>query len=75
MYQKRTGQVSLDENHSSFIGVHLNSENRWVKLAQIIPWDKLSEEEKDKDRNTVREIPKFLAEAGFRIDHFKMRKN
>jgi IS5 family transposase len=41
MYQKRTKQISLDENPSSFLGVHLSPENRWVKLAQIIPWPKL----------------------------------
>jgi hypothetical protein len=41
MYQKRTKQISLDENPVSYLGVHLSSENRWVKLAQIIPWDRL----------------------------------
>ena len=41
MYQKRTGQISLDENHVSFMGVHLSAENRWVRLAQMIPWDQL----------------------------------
>ena len=41
MYQKRTRQISLDENPSSFLGVHLSPENRWVKLAQIIPWHQL----------------------------------
>ena len=41
MYQKRTRQVSFDENPHSFIGVHLSLENRWVKLAQIILWNKL----------------------------------
>jgi tetratricopeptide (TPR) repeat protein len=41
MYQKRTKQISLDENSVSYIGVHLSPGNRWVKLAQIIPWDRL----------------------------------
>ena len=38
MYEKKTKQVSFDENPNSFIGARLSPENRWVKLAQIIPW-------------------------------------
>lgn len=41
MYEKKTKQVSLDENPNSFIGARLSPENRWVKLAQIIPWSRL----------------------------------
>jgi len=41
MYEKKTKQVSFDENHNSFIGAQLSPENRWVKLAQIIPWSRL----------------------------------
>lgn len=41
MYEKKTKQVSFDENPNSFIGAHLSPENRWVKLAQIIPWSRL----------------------------------
>jgi len=41
MYQKKTKQVSFDENPNSFIGARLSPENRWVKLAQIIPWSRL----------------------------------
>lgn len=37
------------------------------KISSLIPWEKLSEEEKEKDRNPVRNIPKFLAKAGFQI--------
>jgi hypothetical protein len=33
----------------------------------LIPWDELSEEEKDKDRDPVRSIPAFLARAGYRV--------
>jgi voltage-gated potassium channel Kch len=33
----------------------------------LIPWEQLSDEEKDKDRNPVIAIPEFLARAGFRI--------
>jgi len=41
MYEKKTKQVSFDENPNSFIGARLSPENRWVKLAQIIPWARL----------------------------------
>jgi len=41
MCEKKTIQVSFDENHNSFIGAQLSPENRWVKLAQIIPWSRL----------------------------------
>jgi hypothetical protein len=33
----------------------------------LIPWEELSIEEKDKDRDPVRSIPEFLARAGYRI--------
>ena len=41
MYEKKTKQVSFDENPNSFIGARLSPENRWVKLVQIIPWSRL----------------------------------
>jgi hypothetical protein len=37
------------------------------KISSLIPWEELSEEEKEKDRNPVRNIPGFLAKAGFQI--------
>jgi hypothetical protein len=33
----------------------------------LIPWGDLPENEKEKDRNPVREMPNFLARAGFQI--------
>jgi hypothetical protein len=39
----------------------------------LVPWDKLTEEEKDKDRNPVREMPRFLARAGFQIFRTEMK--
>lgn len=41
MYEKKAKQVSFDENPDSFIGARLSPENRWVKLAQTIPWLRL----------------------------------
>ncbi len=33
--------------------------------ADLVPWDRLPEEEKEKDRVLVREIPRILARAGY----------
>jgi hypothetical protein len=33
----------------------------------LVPWEELSEEIKEYDRNTVRGLPSFLAQAGFQI--------
>ncbi len=39
------------------------------KLNQnIVPWDKLPEAEKEKDREMVRGIPRILAKAGFAVE-------
>jgi hypothetical protein len=35
----------------------------------LVPWEKLSEEDKDKDLNTVRAIPELLAKAGYQVNH------
>ena len=33
----------------------------------LVPWEQLSEDDKNRDRDPVREVPAMLAEAGFRI--------
>lgn len=33
----------------------------------LVPWDELPEAEKEKDRNVVRELPRFLARAGLQV--------
>jgi hypothetical protein len=40
----------------------------------LISWEELSEEEKDKDRNTVIGIPEFLAKAGFQLNRLVRSK-
>ncbi len=37
----------------------------------LVPYDQLPDGEKEKDRNTVREIPRFLAQVGFRVYRVK----
>jgi len=37
------------------------------KSPHLVPWEELSEEIKEYDRNTVRGLPSFLARAGFQI--------
>jgi hypothetical protein len=41
----------------------------------FVPYDELSEEEKDKDRNTVRTIPEFLAKVGYQIYRLPTKEN
>lgn len=38
----------------------------------LVPWDELTEEIKDYDRNTVRGLPLFLAKVGFKIVRVKL---
>ncbi|MFO7696079.1 MAG: NAD-binding protein [Anaerolineae bacterium] len=33
----------------------------------LVSWERLPESEREKDRNTVRELPRFLARAGFQL--------
>ncbi|MEY2557342.1 MAG: hypothetical protein QOE34_767 [Verrucomicrobiota bacterium] len=33
----------------------------------LVPWEKLSEVEKEKDRDTIRNIPRLVQKAGFRV--------
>jgi hypothetical protein len=37
------------------------------KSSFLVPWEELPEEEKEKDRNPVRNIPEFLVKARFQI--------
>ena len=37
------------------------------KSPHLVPWEELSEEIKEYDRNMVRSLPSFLAQAGFQI--------
>lgn len=43
MYKKQAKQISLQENPISFTGARLNPTNRWVQLANIIPWNRMEE--------------------------------
>ena len=40
MYRYSNGQISLSDFQQP-IGMHLRENNRWVKKAQSIPWDKI----------------------------------
>ena len=40
MYRYSNGQISLSDFHQP-MGMQLREDNRWVKKAQIIPWDKI----------------------------------
>ena len=40
MYRYSNGQISLSDFQQP-MGMHLQEDNRWVKKAQSIPWDKI----------------------------------
>ncbi len=40
MYRQPSGQMNIEDFILPFEG-KLNPENRWVKLAKLIPWEKI----------------------------------
>lgn len=42
-------------------------DNATKKHPLLVPWEQLNEIEKEKDRDTVRNVPKLIALAGFRV--------
>jgi hypothetical protein len=40
---------------------------RRKRTPWLVPWEDMPEEQRDYDRNTVRNLPRFLAQAGLRI--------
>ncbi len=44
MYKKTTKQMRIAKEFHMPLGGKLNRENRWVKLADIIPWDDYEED-------------------------------
>ena len=43
MYQSNAGQASVFDDAAHFIGAKLSQNNRWVKMAAMIPWDVIDE--------------------------------
>jgi hypothetical protein len=43
-------------------------QNRKKTHPSLVPWSQLTENEKEKDRDTIRSLPVFLARAGFQIE-------
>ncbi len=43
MYRKRAKQIALYEDPVGFMGARLEPENRWVRMAKLIPWDAIEE--------------------------------
>jgi len=44
MYRKKDNQISFLDDFKFFAGGRLDANNRWVKMAKIVPWDNLEEE-------------------------------
>jgi IS5 family transposase len=51
MYRKRPKQIALFADPVGLIGARLEPENRWVKMANLIPWDAMEEKYKDAFEN------------------------
>jgi len=43
MYRKPDGQMTIEDFILPFEG-KLKADNRWVKMAEIIPWDEIEQE-------------------------------
>jgi len=43
MYRKPNGQLTIDDFKLPFEG-KLRADNRWVRMAQLIPWDEIEQE-------------------------------
>ena len=39
MYRRKTGQISMFDSPEMFGGIPLSSENEWIRLSKIVPWD------------------------------------
>ena len=44
MYEKNSRQLEMEKDPLLFGGIPLNAENRWVKYANLIPWEKVEDE-------------------------------
>ena len=42
MYKYRSKQISLTDFNTP-VGMKLNPDNRWVKKAELIPWEKIEQ--------------------------------
>lgn len=42
MYKYRSKQISLTDFNTP-VGMKLNPDNRWVKKAELIPWDEIEQ--------------------------------
>ena len=44
MYKRRNGQINALESPIFFEGVQLDPSNHWVKMAEMMPWDRIERE-------------------------------
>ncbi len=59
MYRYSNGQISLSDFQQP-MGMHLREDNRWVKKARIIPWDKIEAKYADLFPSTTGNVAKPL---------------
>lgn len=57
MYRELYGQLTIDDFILPFEG-KLRADNRWVKMAQIIPWDGIEQEYSKLSENETGNVAK-----------------
>jgi voltage-gated potassium channel Kch len=74
-------ELMAQMEHERFIAERLRQGFRYAPLKDfvkkspsLIPWQKLSDSEKDKDRNSIRHLPEILAKARFQIYRFRQKR-
>ena len=59
MYKYKSGQISITD-FGQPAGMHLNENNRWVKKAEMIPWDEIEKRYAKLFKNNIGNVAKPL---------------
>jgi len=70
MYRKKHKQITLYENPLSFADARLSPDNRWIQMAQMIPWDSIEEKYFQTFENPIVGKPGQVLPDGFGLAHY-----
>ena len=59
MYKYKSGQIRITD-FGQPLGMHLNEDNRWVKKAELIPWEKIEKRYAELFKNKTGNTAKLL---------------